>query len=59
MQTVHYTKLFLTGALTGLTVSQFFTGSPSTVALVWVGKTGNDTITGNRYRIITVTVTPA
>lgn len=59
MQTVYYTKLFTTGNLAGLTVSQFYTASPSTVALVYVGKTGKDVCTGAEYIITAVTVTPA
>lgn len=59
MQTIHYTKLLLSGALAGLTVSQFFTASPSTVALVHVGQRGTDACTGAQYIVTAVTVTPA
>ncbi len=59
MQTVHFSKRFTSGNLTGLTVHQTITGSPETVTRFHVGRTGSDVLTNDRWIITEATVTPA
>jgi hypothetical protein len=52
IQTIYYSKRFLSGNLTGLTVHQSMTASPSTLANIRIGAKGKDYGTRARWIIV-------
>ena len=52
MNTIYFSKRFLSGTLKGLTVHQSVTGSPRTLASFVKGHTGRDAVTRAKFVIV-------